>query len=61
MEEIFNQPTSIMAILFSLASLALTQLVRKYVIPFLKIGNRKVYAQYIMLIADEVTDDLRKK
>ncbi len=61
MEEIFNQPTSIIAIIISLVSLALAQLVRKYIVPYLKIGNRKIYAQYILLMADEVTDDLRKK
>jgi hypothetical protein len=36
-------------------------LARKYVIPFLQIGKRQRYAQFIAEIADEVTDDLRNR
>jgi hypothetical protein len=36
-------------------------LANKYVIPFLKVGQREKYAEYIAVIADEVTDELRLK
>ncbi len=33
----------------------------KYLAPFLKIGKRKQYAQWIAVIADEITDELVQK
>jgi hypothetical protein len=34
---------------------------RKYLLPFLEIGRRRQYANYIAIIADEVTDDLVRR
>ena len=45
----------------SVAMLLIGYLARKYIIPFLKVGKRRRYAEYIALIADEVTDELRAK
>ena len=36
-------------------------LANKFVIPFLKVGNRQKTAQYITIIADELIDELRHK
>lgn len=36
-------------------------LAQKYVIPFLQVGRRQKYAEYIGVIADEITDELRLK
>ena len=36
-----------------------TYLAKKFLLPFLKIGNRTRHAQYIIVIADDITDDLR--
>jgi len=33
----------------------------RYLAPFLKIGKRKQYAQWIAVIADEITDELVQK
>jgi len=35
--------------------------VRKYLVPLLETERRRRYAQYIAIIADEVTDELRQK
>ena len=36
-------------------------LAKQYLVPFLKIGQRHKFAQYIAIIADEVTDELRAR
>jgi len=47
-----------------LGSIGLTlaaYLANRYVIPFLKVGKRQKYAEFIAIIADELTDELRAK
>ncbi len=45
--------------LIGTASLALvTYLTKTYLAPYLRTGNRLLYAKYIAAIADELTDDL---
>ena len=39
----------------------LTYLAKQYLIPFLQIGRRQKYAQYIAVIADDIIDELRLK
>ena len=58
---LFSEPTSWLGILGSAGLVLLGHVVNKYVLPFLKVGNRKQYAGYIASIADEVTDDLKNK
>lgn len=36
-------------------------LAKQYLIPYLQIGRRKRYAEFIARIADEVTDELRTR
>lgn len=47
-----------------LGSVALTLagfVANKYIIPFLNVGRRKKYAEYIAAIAEEAIDELRTK
>jgi len=34
---------------------------RRYIIPFLPVGQRHLYAEYIARIADDLTDELRAR
>jgi hypothetical protein len=61
MESILAQTDSWLGPLGSVALLLATYVAKKYVIPFLQVGKRQRYAQFIAAIADEVTDDLRSK
>lgn len=61
MEAILSQPDSWVSILGSVAMLLAGWAANRYVIPFLKVGKRQQYAQFIATIADEVTDDLRSR
>ena len=61
METLFSQPGTWVSLLGSVAMLLAGWAANKYVIPFLKVGKRQQYAQFIATIADEVTDDLRNK
>ena len=61
MESLFSEPTSWLGMLGSVGILLVGHVANKYIIPFLKIGKRKQYAQYIATIADEITDDLKNK
>ncbi len=61
MESFFSTPTSWLGLLSSAGMLLVGHITNKYVIPFLQIGKRKKYAQYIATIADEITDDLKNK
>lgn len=36
-------------------------LANKFIIPFLRVGNRQKMAQYISIIADDLIDELRHK
>lgn len=60
-DSIFAGANSWLSILGSTALMLGSYLTKKYIVPFLRVGKRKQYAQYIALIADEVTDDLRAK
>lgn len=61
MESLFSEPSSWLSMLGSVGMLLIGHVANKYVIPFLKIGKRKQYAQYVATIADEITDDLKNK
>ena len=61
MEAILSQPDSWVSILGSVAMLLAGWAANRYVIPFLKVGKKQQYAQFIATIADEVTDDLRNR
>ena len=59
--EIFSNSSSWLGLLGSAGMLLFGHVANKYIIPFLKIGKRKQYAQYVATIADEITDDLKNK
>ena len=61
MESFLFQPQSWLGILGSVGLVLAGHIANKYVIPYLKIGKRQQYAQYIAVIADEVTNDLKEK
>ena len=50
-----------MGILGSVALTLVGFVANKYVIPFLKIGRRQKYAEFIAAIAEEAIDELRTK
>ena len=53
-----NSPAQALGVLFLLL---LGWAVKKYLIPYLNTEQRKKMAEYILLIADEVTDELAAK
>lgn len=53
--------TSFWAVAGSLLLLVAGALAKRYVVPYLKIGRRMLYARYIAMLADELTDDLRAR
>ena len=61
MGSFFSQSTSWLGLLGSIGFLFAGHVANKYIIPFLKIGKRKQYAQFVATIADDVTDDLRNR
>jgi hypothetical protein len=60
-DPIISGTGSWLTVLGSVGLLLAGHLARKYIIPFLQIGKRQRYAQFIAAIADEVTDDLRNR
>ncbi len=50
-----------LGMLGSVGLMAAGYVVRKYLIPFLSVGKRRKYAEYIGGIADELTDELRAR
>jgi hypothetical protein len=54
------ESSSWLGLLGSVALLVAANVARKYVIPFLQVGKRQKYAEYIATIADEVMDDLKQ-
>jgi hypothetical protein len=57
-------PGSIIALLGgggAIFSALVVWLARQYLVPYLAVEKRRRYAEYIALIADEVTDDLIRK
>ncbi len=61
MDSLFSQPTSWIGMLSSIGMLLFGHVTNKYILPFLKVGKRKQYAEYVATIADEITDDLKNK
>ena len=61
MEALLFQPQSWLGILGSVGLVLVSHVARKYVIPFLAAGKRQRYAEFIAMIADDLTDELRKK
>ena len=57
----FSQAGTWLGLLGSIGLTLATYLANRYIIPFLSIGKRQRYAQYIAAIADELTDGLRGK
>jgi hypothetical protein len=45
----------------SLGIVLVSYVAKKYVIPFLQVGKRQKYAEYISLIADDIISELRLK
>jgi len=52
-------PDSLLGLLGTIGLTMAGYLANRYVIPFLKVGKRQKYAQYIAAMADELTDELR--
>ncbi len=61
MDFIFAKSGSILGLLGSLGLVMASYVAKKYVIPFLSVGQRHRYAEYLAAIADDVTDELRAK
>ena len=61
MDSIFSHTGSWLGLLGSVGLTLVTYLSNRYITPFLKIGRRQRYAEYIAKIADDVTDELREK
>ena len=61
MDFIFAKSGSILGLLGSLGLVMAGYVAKKYVIPFLSVGQRHKYAEYLAAIADDVTDELRAK
>jgi hypothetical protein len=45
----------------SLGFVLISYVAKKYLIPFLQVGKRQKYAEYISLIADDIISELRQK
>jgi hypothetical protein len=45
----------------SLGIVLVSYVAKKYVLPFLQVGKRQKYAEYISLIADDIISELRLK
>lgn len=50
-----------LGVLGSVGLMLISWVAKKYVIPFLQVGKRKKFAEYITVIADEVISELRLK
>ena len=61
MEALLFQPASWFGVLGSVGLLLAGHVAKKYVIPYLSAGSRQRYAKYVAMIADDVTDDLKRK
>jgi len=59
--ETFVMAGSWIGVLGSVGLTVLAFLAQKYVVPFLQVGHRQKYAEYIADIADEITDEMRLK
>ena len=59
MDSILSNSNTLWGIIGSIGLGLAGILTRKYLVPFLQVDRRRRYAQYIGLLADEVTDELR--
>lgn len=57
----FISGDSWLGILGTVGLLLVSYVAKKYVIPFLQIGKRQKYAEYIAVIADDVVSELQHK
>ncbi len=58
LEAFLGNPNSWLGVLGTIGLTLAGYLANRYVIPFLRVGKRQKYAQYISAIADELTDEL---
>lgn len=61
MDALYMQAGGWLGVLGSVGLMLAGFLAKQYVIPFLSVGHRQKYAEYIAAIADEVTDELRAR
>ena len=61
MELSLFDPGSWLGILGSVGLTLLGYVAQRYVVPFLKVGRRQKYAEFIAAIAEEAIDELRTK
>jgi hypothetical protein len=61
METMTTNSGSWLGLLGSVGFVLASYVVKRYIIPFLQIGKRQQYAQFVTVIADEVIDELRQK
>jgi len=57
MESLFSQTGPWLGLLGSVATVVVSRLAGKYIIPFLSVGRRQRYASLIATLADEITDE----
>ncbi|UCC45755.1 MAG: hypothetical protein JSU65_07505 [Candidatus Zixiibacteriota bacterium] len=60
-EAFLGNPTSWLGVLGTVGLTVAGYLANRYVIPFLRVGKRRQYAQFVAVIADELVDELRLK
>ena len=60
-DSLLNGMTSWTGLLGTIGLTLASYLAKRYVIPFLEVGRRRRYAEYIAHIADDVTDELKSK
>jgi hypothetical protein len=61
MDILSPQSQTWLGVLSAAVLLALGYAATRYFIPWLRVGSRRKYAEYIAFMADEVTDDLRRR
>ena len=61
MDSILLSAANWLGLIGTISLTLVTYLAKKFLVPFLKIGNRTRHAQYISVIADDITDDLRAR
>lgn len=59
--DFMTDPGGWLSLLGTLAVTALGYVTQRYVVPFLKVGRRQRYAEYVAAIADDAIDELRSK
>jgi len=61
MDSLFTDAGTWLSGLGSLVVVLLTFVAKRYLVPLLNVTRRRKYAEYIAVIADEITDDLRAR